>query len=31
MTYKVPTQLLSFRNSKTIKGEKLGVKTANLN
>jgi hypothetical protein len=30
MTYKVPTNLLSFKNSKTIKGEKLGVKTAIL-
>ena len=30
MEYKVPTNLLSFRNSKTIKGEKLGVKTAIL-
>ena len=30
MNYKVPTNLLSFKNSKTIKGEKLGVKTAIL-
>ena len=30
MNYRVPTQLLSFKNSKTIKGEKLGVKTAIL-
>lgn len=30
MNYRVPTNLLSFKNSKTIKGEKLGVKTAIL-
>ena len=28
MNYVVPSKLLSFKNSKTIKGEKLGVKTA---
>lgn len=30
MTYRLPNNLLSFKNSKTIKGEKLGIKTAIL-
>jgi len=30
MSYYVPKKLLSFKNSKTVKGEKLGVKTAIL-
>ncbi len=30
MNYRVPKNLLSFKNSKTIKGEKLGIKTAIL-
>jgi hypothetical protein len=30
MSYNVPKKLLSFKNAKTVKGEKLGVKTAIL-
>lgn len=30
MNYRVPKNLLSFKNAKTIKGEKLGIKTAIL-